>query len=164
MVNEIHSSVSPPSGPARLAIIVKEKEAAAPGQERKVKRRIIVDHKRNGGNDRARVPERPVLPRVIDAVNMFLRMMSMAIAWGWGEEHCELITGDFSDAYFHFRVYADEQKHCLTPDLLKAWVTMLMWVHMCFGLRAAPLPRCRLAAATSSTGNTQPAFNASSSK
>ena len=38
-------------------------------------------------NDKAVVPERAVLPRVADAVNMLLRFMSMAISWGWSEDH-----------------------------------------------------------------------------
>ena len=49
-------------GSAKLALIVKEK----PDGDKK--RRIIVDHKRNGGNAKSTVPERPVLPRIIDAV------------------------------------------------------------------------------------------------
>ncbi len=56
----------------------------------------------------------------------------------------ELVSGDLSDAYFHFRVHPDERKHCLSPDLWPG--TVLLWVDMCCGLRAAPLIWCRFAA------------------
>ncbi len=75
--------------PARMALIVKEK----PDGGRK--RRVIVDHKRNGGNDRATVPERPVLPRVVDAVRMLFALMARALALGLG---LELVALDFTNA------------------------------------------------------------------
>lgn len=127
--------------PARLALIVKEKG------DGKKERRIIVGHRRNGGNDKAKVPERPVLPLVIDAVHMMLRLMATAFAWGWGAEHSELVTGDFSDADFHFRVRPEGWQRCLSPDVPTAadrarkdpdpdgyW---LLWAHLCSGLTAA---------------------------
>ena len=42
-----------------------------------------------------------------------------------------------------------EQQHCLSPDLEHMQETMLTWVHMCFGLKGAPLIWCRLGVAAS---------------
>ena len=71
--------------------------------------------------------------------------MGARTRWWNPDFDIELVSGDFSDAYFHFRVHPDAWKHCLSPDLVLGWV--LLWVHMCFGLRAAPLVWCRFAAA-----------------
>lgn len=49
---------------SRLALLVKQKD------DKTVKRRIIVDMKRSGGNDRASCPERIILPRIQDVSNM----------------------------------------------------------------------------------------------
>ena len=49
---------------SRLALIVKDK----PDGSRK--RRVIVDMRRSGGNDRATCPERIILPRIADVTNM----------------------------------------------------------------------------------------------
>ena len=121
--------------PARLALIVKEK---ADGSR---KRRVIVDHKRNGGNDRATVPERPVLPRVIDAIMMLIVLMRTALA---AQIKMTLVAMDFSDAYFHFLVRPSEWKYCLAAHV-RAGV-FLLWANLPFGLRSAPLLWSRFAA------------------
>ena len=113
-----------------------------------------------------------VLPRLGDAVWMlvnFLRALMTMCLWFpgtpiWSESNfsVELVTGDFSDAYYHFRVAEEEHRHCLSPDVpytpepaegepahsgIVMCDTMLLWIHMCFGLKAAPLLWCRFAAA-----------------
>ena len=74
--------------------------------------------------------------------------------WQYGEanlckdiEPSELsfISGDWSDAHFHFQAREDEWKHCLTPSLDPEFI--LVWIHMCLGLKGAPLMWCRFAAA-----------------
>ena len=74
--------------------------------------------------------------------------------WRYGEDNlCKnleppdltFISGDWSDAYFHFRVHEDEWKHCLTPSLDVD--SVLVWIHMFFGLKGAPLIWSRFAAA-----------------
>ena len=90
------------------------------------KHRIIVDMRRSGANARARIPERPVLPRPCDAVQDAIEVFkdrtprlkpsptasdscdSGDDSWG-----VEQVTGDFGDAYMHCRVTEQEHKHCL---------------------------------------------------
>ena len=127
---------------AKMAIIVKE------NQDGSRKRRIIIDERRSGLNERLSVPERPVLPRPSDVVT------DVHDLWQYGESNlCKdddppelsFISGDWSDAYFHFRVHEDEWKHCLTPSLDPDFI--LIWIHMFFGLKGAPLIWSRFAAA-----------------
>ena len=124
----------------RMSILLKQKLDEATG-DLKLKRRLIVDMFRSGGNSKSTVPERPVLPRLCDAVTMFLHFLLVAIELG---QPLEWYSMDFSDAYFHFRVRAEEWRHLLSP-----WTdtTVLLWVHMAFGLTAAPLLWSRWAGA-----------------
>ena len=134
---------------SRLAIIVKVKDDGTK------KRRLIVDLKRSGRNALAYVAERVVPPRLGDAVFMMLLMLrmltdplvnpAMAACHAASDFGVELVSGDFSGAYYHFRIHESEWEHCLSPDVLQD--SMLLWIHMCFGLVAAPLIWCRLAAA-----------------
>ena len=59
---------------SKMALIQKVKENGT------TKNRIIVDMRRSGGNARARVPERLVLPRVTDVIQGARRL------WSWREE------------------------------------------------------------------------------
>ena len=131
----------PDGSVARMAIIVKTKEDGS------VKRRIIVDLKRSGANSRARIPERPVLPRITDAIGSALAVMRAhhSAHSAPSDTSGELLSADFSDAFHHFRVHPRELQHCLVRDLRPD--VFLLWVCMCFGLKAAPLIWCRLAAA-----------------
>ena len=52
---------------SKLGLIVKKKEDGS------TKRRIIIDLKRSGGNDKAYLPERLILPRPVDAIAMLRR-------------------------------------------------------------------------------------------
>ena len=56
---------------SKLALIVKEKGDGA------IKRRIIIDLLRSGGNDRAKVPERIVLPRCSDFTESVRRLWKL---------------------------------------------------------------------------------------
>jgi len=125
---------------SRMSILLKERLNVASG-DLEVKLRLIVDMLRSGGNSRSRVPERPILPRLWDAVVMFLHFLFLAIEQN---PPIEAFTMDFSDAYFHFRIRQEEWKHMLSP-----WsdLTVLIWVHMAFGLTAAPLLWSRFAGA-----------------
>ena len=55
---------------SKLALLIKNKDDGG------VKRRIIIDLLRCGGNARCRVPERIVLPRVVDVINGFRYLWS----------------------------------------------------------------------------------------
>ena len=103
------------------------------------KRRQIVDLKRSGRNALAYAAERVVLPRLQDAVFMMLMMFQLLVSggviaanvlWPPGDFGVELVSGDFSDAYYHFRIHQAEWEHCVSPDVYMD--TMLLWIHMCF--------------------------------
>ncbi len=122
-----------------MAIIVKVKDDGSK------KGSLSVDLKRSGANAVARILERVVLPGLGDAVRMMLYMLALWEFWGFAgprrvpgtDFDVGLVSGDFSDAYSHFRVAEGEQRHCLSPDVLLE--SFLLWVHMCFGLKGAPL-------------------------
>ena len=128
---------------SKLALLVKEKDDGS------VKRRIIVDLLRSGGNARCRVPERIVLPRVVDVVDSFRFLWKtrdrMAIKakdeeWTLDEDRpeggiydFEMITADLSDAYCHLPVHPEEHANCLSPGTHQS--ETLMWVAMLFGFK-----------------------------
>ena len=133
---------------SKLALLVKEKDDGS------VKRRIIVDLLRSGGNARCRVPsERIVLPRVVDVVDSFRFLWKtrdrMAIKakeeeWTLDEDRpdggiydFEMITADLSGAYCHLPVHPEEHANCLSPGIHQS--ETLMWVAMLFGFKGAPL-------------------------
>ena len=139
---------------SKLALLVKEKDDGS------VKRRIIIDLLRSGGNARCRIPERIVLPRVVDVVDSFRylwrtrdRMVTKARDEEWvldeerpdgGIYDFEMITADLSDAYCHLPVHPEEHANCLSPGVYPP--ETLMWVAMLFGFRGAPLLMGRFAA------------------
>ena len=81
---------------SKLGLIVKKKEDGS------TKRRIIIDLKRSGGNNKAYLPERLVLPRPVDAIAMMRRMhASHNQETDPQEKVMELVMIDISDAYMH---------------------------------------------------------------
>ena len=138
---------------SKLALILKEKPDGT------TKRQLILDMKRSGGNDRACITERIVLPRLADIVSMLRDLHSKKpqlaknIA-GSGVPHheakeqadeTEFILVDLADAFCHFAVDSRELKHCVTPD--ETSEGCLVWVAMLFGFRGAPLVMGRLSSA-----------------
>ena len=98
----------------KLGLIIKESHG-----KRKV--RIIVDMRRSRANARAAVPERPVLPRPLDAVQDWLALFTEAHQRGLAEPRGETIasegiTCDFADAYCHVAVHDAELKNCLVAQ------------------------------------------------
>ena len=138
---------------SKLALIVKEKGDGT------IKRRVIIDLLRSGGNGRARVPERIVLPRCSDFVDSVRRLWSLKErrmkeadplddleADSEDEDDgVELVGADLSDAYCHFGVAADELKNCLAPALEEDEI--LVFCAVLFGFKGAPLIMGRLSAA-----------------
>ncbi|CAK0845264.1 unnamed protein product [Prorocentrum cordatum] len=129
---------------SRMALITKKKPDGG------VERRIIVDLKRSRPtpvNSRARVPERPVLPRMRDLIRDTLALVHGAAPPGSADPAVDLefAIADFSDAYMHLRTHPDELRHCLSPDVVPG--RLLLWITLCFGLSGAPLIWCRVAAA-----------------
>ena len=138
---------------SRMALLLKQK------QDGSVKRRIILDMRRSGGNSRAKVDERIILPRLGDVVGMVKDLKSkesqlyqQIVAAGVnpatarddvGER--EFILVDLADAFCHFAVADEELCHCVTPD--ETSDGCLLWVAMLFGYKAAPLVMARLSSA-----------------
>ena len=132
-----------PSGTiSKLALIVKRKEDGS------LKRRIIIDLLRSGGNSRARIRERIVLPRIVDVLESvrFLRYhQSLRAQHDEDDEEdsegdtddLELVTADLSDAYCHFAVHRSELKNCVSPSTKPG--EHLLFRAMLFGFRGAPL-------------------------
>ena len=139
---------------SKLALLIKNKDDGS------VKRRIIIDLLRSGGNARCRVPERIVLPRVVDVIDGFrylwstrdrMKSKSRDEEWELDEDRpeggifdFELVTADLSDAYCHLPVHPEEHPNCLSPGLHQS--ETLMWVAMLFGFKGAPLLMGRFAA------------------
>ena len=63
--------------------------------------RILIDMRRSLANERARVPERPILPRPLDPARDAVR----PLAQGWP---VELASADFSDAFCHIFLHPSE--------------------------------------------------------
>ncbi|CAE7212170.1 unnamed protein product [Symbiodinium sp. CCMP2592] len=139
---------------SKLALITKQKG------ENVVKRRIIIDLLRSGGNKRARVPERIILPRGSDVIAMMKKLWQLkgerATAVdpldNIGEEPdgsedpgIEIVGADLSDAYCHFPVARKELSNCLAPGLEEEEI--IIFCAMLFGFKAAPLIMGRLSAA-----------------
>ena len=133
---------------SRMALITK------PRPDGSMKCRIIVDLRRSGANARASCPERVVLPRPKDVVRgaQYLSREECSLrdraAWGgWdtADWACEFASGDFADAYMHFRIHASELKHCLSPH--PNGHDVLLRAMLCFGLKSAPLIFGRFSAA-----------------
>ena len=138
---------------SKMALLLKEKPDGS------TKRRIILDMKRSGGNSRAVVKERIILPRLNDVVVMVKNLKSrereffdQMIASGLDREKAsrevgerEFVLVDLADAFCHFAVAAEELCHCVTPD--ETSDGCLLWVAMLFGYKAAPLIMARLSAA-----------------
>ena len=135
---------------SRMALLLKEKPDGT------TKRRIILDMRRSGGNSRARVEERIVLPRLSDVVSMVKNLKSreaefheQLVTAGINRDRAsrevgerEFILVDLADAFCHFAVASEELCHCVTPD--EASEGCLLWVAMLFGYKAAPLIMARL--------------------
>ena len=135
---------------SRIALLVKQKEDLT------VKRRIIVDMRRSGGNDRATCPERIILPRIQDVTKMGQDMARRCTeveeaTRNYRENQrdkdpvvAQLIAFDLKDAFCHFGLCKEELKHSLAPLDDENFV---LFSAMLFGFRSAPLIMGRLAAA-----------------
>ena len=132
---------------SKLALISKVKEGPLGTV---MKHRIIIDMLRSGGNQRARVPERIVLPRVSDLVKTMQKLWRERRSdLGEGDPGVELVGADLSDAYCHFGVSGPELKNCLAPADPVYPGQVVLFRAMLFGFKRAPLVMGRLASAFS---------------
>ena len=120
-----------------LGYIIKEKPEG-------VKRRIILDLRRSGGNKKARLPEKLVLPRPKDAVAMIrdnhLQRRSHQADEGYTRE---LAVVDISDAFMSLAVHEEELPHTLAPNVEDE--NFYLFCALLFGYKTAPLLWSRLA-------------------
>ena len=98
---------------SRPGLIVKVKDTG------EVKRRIIIDLRRSGGNSKSTLPEKLILPRPVDATRMMKAIreketLSEKKDPTWSTE---LVVIDISDAFTVLPVAEAERKHCLTPGI-----------------------------------------------
>ena len=130
-----------------LALLLKQKEDGS------LKRKVIMDLRRSGGNARCAVEERIVLPRGQDVIEgiRFLRSRLDVVkdflkekCWVPGEgesedswQDMELMTADLSDAYCHLAIHRDEAPNCLAPGLEEG--QLILFAAVLFGYKGAPL-------------------------
>lgn len=125
---------------SRLALSTKVKDTGAK------KLRVTIDLFRSGGNARAKVPERIILPRISDVVaslrELFKRREALDNVGDW---EMELISADLADACMHFGVRPSELQNCLAPGLDAE--ELVLFKAMSFGFKGAPLVMGRLSSA-----------------
>jgi len=123
---------------SRLGLIIKEKPEG-------IKRRIILDLRRSGGNRKSQLPEKLVLPRPRDALETIRSVYSMRRAHGGGDGYArELVVIDISDAFMSLGLHQEELAHALAPNVAND--DFYMFSAMLFGFKTAPLVWSRVAA------------------
>eukprot|EP00435_Cladocopium_sp_Y103_P009539 s1894_g2.t1 len=123
---------------SRLGLILKYKPEG-------LKRRIILDLKRSGGNRKSVLPEKLVLPRPRDAIAMMRNMYERRLQVGSeGNYARELIVIDISDAYMSLGLDPKELPHALAPNVENN--DFYLFSAMLFGFKTAPLVWSRVAA------------------
>jgi hypothetical protein len=126
---------------SKLGLIVKQKPEG-------VKRRIILDLRRSGGNRKAVLPEKMVLPRPRDAVAMMRDVYNQRRGCGTSEGYTqELVAVDISDAFMSLAVHEAELPHTLAPHV--DGEGFHLFVALLFGFKTAPLLWSRVAALVS---------------
>ena len=127
---------------SRLALIVKERA------DKTKKRRLIIDLRRSGGNSKAKLEEKLVLPRMRDGVVTIKDMHRLKGNVTMEDEaqlwRRELLLIDVSDAFPHLGVHGKELEHCVAPDVSDP-EGFLVFRAMLFGFKTAPLLWSRLA-------------------
>ena len=123
---------------SKLGLIIKHKPEG-------IKRRIILDLRRSGGNKKATLPEKLVLPRPRDFLNSIRSVYAMQRAHGRDEGYArELAVIDVSDAFMSLAVDERELPHTLAPNIESE--DFYMFVALLFGYKTAPLLWSRVAA------------------
>ena len=131
---------------SRLGLILKERE------DKTLKKRIVIDMRRSNGNLKAHLPERLVLPRPMDAIQMVRDMCGVDRGDNWPAEArwgSEFILIDVTDAFMSFGVRKEEWGHCLSPSPLGEGIGLVCFTALLFGFKTAPLLYSRLAAQVS---------------
>eukprot|EP00435_Cladocopium_sp_Y103_P024521 s2661_g6.t1 len=123
---------------SKLGLVLKTREN---GEK---KRRIVIDLRRSGGNGKSYLPERLVLPRLLDAVKMMKEIRKRAGVPGAKEDtELELALVDVSDAFTVLPVAKEEFMHTLAPSTVQG--ELLVFQGVLFGYKVAPLLYSRFA-------------------
>ena len=123
---------------SRLALVLKTKPDGS------IKRRVVVDLLRSGGNSRTTTPERIVLPRIVDVTRM-ARELAEKNAEDNNGRVAEFVMYDLQDAFCHFPVCREELANCLAPSNRENQA--ILFRALLFGFKSAPLLMGRLSAA-----------------
>ena len=120
---------------SRMGLILKAKESG------EIKRRLVLDMRRSGGNSKSRLPERLTLPRPRDVIQLLRHMHEVP-----REPSCdtEFALVDVADAFTTLPVAPAEWKHAMAPSLQEDEV--LIFQALLFGYKVAPLLYSRFAA------------------
>ena len=122
---------------SRLGLIIKQKPEG-------VKRRIILDLRRSGGNRKANLPEKLILPPPRDLLASIRNVYNMQRGHGRDEGYArELVVIDISDAFMSLAVEEKELVHTSAPNLDSD--VYYMFVALLFGYKTAPLLWSRVA-------------------
>lgn len=128
---------------SKLGLILKTKEDGT------LKKRLVIDLRRSQGNAKASLPEKLVLPRPLDGVEM-LRDLRQGHPRGatteeskerWG---LEMALVDVSDAFMSLAVEEAEWPHTVTPTTKEN--EYCVFCALLFGYKTAPLLYSRVAA------------------
>lgn len=134
---------------SKWALNLKEKEDGT------IKRRVIIDLLRSGGNSWCKVREGIVLPRIQDVLDSlkYLREHCFSIMlkaqkeeWPYADqcEEIELVSADLADAYCHLAVAKKELGNWAMPSIEPG--RYLVFTAMLFSFKGAPLILGRCAA------------------
>jgi len=131
---------------SKVALIIKERV------DKSLKLRFVVDLRRSGVNGEAEIPERVVLPRVIDFANSIVNLQEVQVsrtsAQDYPPKEVELLTLDFADAFYTLWLRPSD-RGSLVFQVADGWA---VFNRLCFGMAGAPLIWGRLAAAACRLG------------
>ena len=122
---------------SRLGLVLKVKEN---GEK---KRRVVIDLRRSGGNNKSKLPEKLVLPRPCDIIRM-LKEMNEKRPHKSAAENFEFAVVDIADAFTTLPLHPLEHKHAVAPSPVAE--ELLVFKALLFGYRTAPLLYSRFGA------------------
>lgn len=122
---------------SKMALVVKTKETG------EVKRRVVIDLRRSGGNSKSRLPEKLVLPRVVDAIRTLREVRRAEGRERDSSWNLEFSLVDIADAFTVMPVAEKELKHTLAPSTNPEEI--LVFQALLFGYKVAPLIYARFA-------------------
>ena len=123
---------------SKVALIVKERI------DKTLKLRFVVDLRRSGVNGEAEIPERVVLPRILDFANSIIDLLETKKV----NDDIELFVLDFADAFYTIWL-REKDRGSLVFKVTGGWA---VFNRFCFGMAGAPLVWGRVAASACRIG------------